>query len=717
LLAVFAWAQPLADRIPADAVVYVGWRGSQDLGAPYENSHLKAILDASDLPKVFSEFLPQLAQKIGERQPDVQEIMALVSTIGSSVGRHPCAFYFGGLDMSNPDMPMPRIAVLCDAGKDAAALQEQLNKAIAKAEGAPIPLAVKVNGPMVALTMGKTPAIDRMMTGKDEAGQPLPWGFPQSLAGRKEFADALKQVHKESVAIVYGDVQAALAIIDNVVSAGRDEQAKVMWPKVRDALGLGGLKSFIWTGAFQGKDWTTAAFLGCPAPRPGILSALGGNPMTDQTYKLIPKSATIAAVGDFDAANLVAQIREALGNIDPRIQTQFDAAVQQVQQMTGLDLLTDLLEPLPKTWAFYIDPNTGGSSLLGSVIVGTLRDAEKAQQSLSKLEEVVNALIGQQMRNQKIVIKMNQTKVGEMTIHYLGVPLVAPSWAIKDGNLYLGLYPQVVCAAADHVAGKAKSILENEDFLTVRKRLGAPAGAAISFTDVPRMLPEGYAMWMCLTRYAGFADMFVGVQSPAMLLPPLHRITPHVAPAGTASWVDEAGLHMKSCSSFPGSELLAGDPGSIGVGGSALMISILLPSLNRAREMANRAKCASNLRQIGQGMLLYANENRGRYPDELGQLNMGVVVFVCPSRGTSIPPDIRGPTPEAKQQAAKWVDAHSDYVYLGKGLTYAIDAQTVLVYEKESNHSRDGMNMLYGDGHVEWMPMPAARQLIAKQAK
>jgi prepilin-type N-terminal cleavage/methylation domain-containing protein/prepilin-type processing-associated H-X9-DG protein len=50
------------------------------------------------------------------------------------------------------------------------------------------------------------------------------------------------------------------------------------------------------------------------------------------------------------------------------------------------------------------------------------------------------------------------------------------------------------------------------------------------------------------------------------------------------------------------------------IGINSLLISILLPSLNRARETANRVKCASNLRQIGQAIMLYANENKGNYP-------------------------------------------------------------------------------------------------------
>src|SRR6059058_4737047 len=45
------------------------------------------------------------------------------------------------------------------------------------------------------------------------------------------------------------------------------------------------------------------------------------------------------------------------------------------------------------------------------------------------------------------------------------------------------------------------------------------------------------------------------------------------------------------------------------IGIIAVLISILLPSLNKAREAANRAKCLANLRQIGMGMRFYADDN------------------------------------------------------------------------------------------------------------
>lgn len=50
------------------------------------------------------------------------------------------------------------------------------------------------------------------------------------------------------------------------------------------------------------------------------------------------------------------------------------------------------------------------------------------------------------------------------------------------------------------------------------------------------------------------------------------------------------------------------------IGIIALLISILLPSLARARQSATNVQCASNLRTIGQGLYMYSNDHKGKLP-------------------------------------------------------------------------------------------------------
>lgn len=48
------------------------------------------------------------------------------------------------------------------------------------------------------------------------------------------------------------------------------------------------------------------------------------------------------------------------------------------------------------------------------------------------------------------------------------------------------------------------------------------------------------------------------------------------------------------------------------IGIIALLISILLPALNRARDASRTTACLSNLRQMGQALMIYMQENQGR---------------------------------------------------------------------------------------------------------
>jgi len=90
------------------------------------------------------------------------------------------------------------------------------------------------------------------------------------------------------------------------------------------------------------------------------------------------------------------------------------------------------------------------------------------------------------------------------------------------------------------------------------------------------------------------------------------------------------------------------------IGIIALLISILLPSLNKAREMANRVKCMANIRSIGQAIALYTAETKGQWPRTLysGDTDKEASVSFDNSAGTaSVDPFTAGSTENDVTQA------------------------------------------------------------------
>src|SRR5687767_10837230 len=256
-----ALAQPLADRVPDDAILYVGWSGTSGLGPAYQESHLKAVVDASNIGQLFTEFVPNAIAKISEKEGEgpPPEVVKLASSIGKRIWQRPTAFVFGGVDMSDPKNPMPRVALLVDAGGDADAMLNEINTALAQVpRGRGMPTATK-NGNIVAISTLEYAA-----------------AVKQPLAASPKFTTAIGQVQKDAVFATYVDVEAALKLVDDAIAADNDPQAKANWPKIRDALNLRGIKRFASTAGFEGKDWGYRAFVEAPAPRSGITGFLEG---------------------------------------------------------------------------------------------------------------------------------------------------------------------------------------------------------------------------------------------------------------------------------------------------------------------------------------------------------------------------------------------------------------------------------------------------------
>jgi prepilin-type processing-associated H-X9-DG protein len=147
-----------------------------------------------------------------------------------------------------------------------------------------------------------------------------------------------------------------------------------------------------------------------------------------------------------------------------------------------------------------------------------------------------------------------------------------------------------------------------------------------------------------------------------------------------------------------------------------VLVPVLISSLDRSRhDHPPRLRCASNLRQIGQGIAMYANENKGAFPDDLATVlltqDITSEVFVCPNTNDTF---AEGPTTRVVATNLT-AGGHLSYVYVGKGLTANSPPGAVVAYERQSNHP-DGMNVLYLDGHVEWHTAAEAKTLTDELA-
>ena len=149
---------------------------------------------------------------------------------------------------------------------------------------------------------------------------------------------------------------------------------------------------------------------------------------------------------------------------------------------------------------------------------------------------------------------------------------------------------------------------------------------------------------------------------------------------------------------------------------SVLLTAASVPALMMARRHAMQNQCMSNLRQLGLAMYMYAQDNRGFVPPNLDALQKyfgggaaGAAVCTCPEGAA------HGVPPASVGAVMKY-----SYVYVAppdpRLWRIASPATTPAAFEPLTNHRGRGANVLFWDGHVEWLEGAAARRVAQLQA-
>ena len=166
------------------------------------------------------------------------------------------------------------------------------------------------------------------------------------------------------------------------------------------------------------------------------------------------------------------------------------------------------------------------------------------------------------------------------------------------------------------------------------------------------------------------------------------------------------------------------------IGIIAILIGLLLPALQTAKQHAVRLECMNNMRQIGHGLIMYNNENKHLpyrlgyrdpvtstlwgYDEELKKMKAVVdKTMICPNHVDS------GYFDEPQSQPSYGLNWYYDNQPMTKGKSSHILVAEVRGFEGRGTHRADvrsrmpgeldlyrhryKSNWLFFDGHVEWL--------------
>jgi prepilin-type N-terminal cleavage/methylation domain-containing protein/prepilin-type processing-associated H-X9-DG protein len=163
-----------------------------------------------------------------------------------------------------------------------------------------------------------------------------------------------------------------------------------------------------------------------------------------------------------------------------------------------------------------------------------------------------------------------------------------------------------------------------------------------------------------------------------------------------------------------------------------ILATLLVPAAMKAREKANRTKCQNNLRQIGVAAVSYSDDHRFfpfhvkvtssqlELPDANATEPLEMLyknryldnseIFICPSSTDYKADDSLVRSGEQTPDQVVFDVDNFSYAWAKNPITMNHPSYTVISADramdpagKEKSNHNDGRNVLFKDGHVEWI--------------
>ena len=699
-----AWAGEVSDLFPEGTIVYINWPGCEQLCKTCQDTALGKIMAEPQMAQFREKLIPALvalAEKEAAKEGEA-ETAAAAKDLACILTKYPLTIGLGSVGGGGT---MVDAAVVVRAGKDAGKLQDQLEKVLRKANlpvdaATPMPEESKLKlkellllGPMMPIRWGVV-GDDFVVSIGTKTSQLLA-GDPNAkpLTTSPHFAAAMKATGGSgSAPLLYIDLAETVKTLESFQMMFAAGNVPILGEpgglrKVLDEVGMGKIESVTLTQTPEAGGFKTTLFVRVPGMGEGDGKGLCGKPLTEADLALVPKDVTSASVSNVNLAEAYRWILKLVKVFGPEVATPVNEGIAEVEKKIGMKIEEDLLGAFGDTWAAYDSPSSGGLWITGLTIVAEVKPDSKLDKGL---QAIVKAIAEAADAEDQVTVRQETYRDQKITfVNCPGVPMpIAPAWTIYKDRWILALYPQMVRTALDRMMDKGPTLLDNPDFQRGYKLL--PKGASsVTYTDTAEGVRQLYSFALPIAQVLLSMGQGEGLELDGTVMPSLSCITKHLfGDVGCSATTPDGWMIV-------GHGPLPVEVPSLGEGGMLipLGVSILLPSVARAREVAKETVSMTNLKQIGLGMHIYANEHDGKFPPDIQTMvkagTVAAQVLVSPLE------------PDKSRKCS--------YIYI-KGHTNKSNEQDVVAYERPENSDNSGICVLFLDGHVARLNLDALEE-------
>ncbi len=445
-----------------------------------------------------------------------------------------------------------------------------------------------------------------------------------------------------------------------------------------DELGLSGIGKAAARWGFSGSDMVINHFVEMSAPRKGVFANI--NTIELSMLDMVDSRAMSVASVNFNFAGMYDTIMNAFKIASPNeAYPEIQQALAKFESQAKFSVRKDLLGSLSGQIVCYTLP----AGLImeapsgGVVLVAELKNPALFEKSMVGLGEFAAT-------NSNGMLQINTQAQDNKKVHIWGImPLavmqIMPTWAIVDNHIVAATNPALHKIAIAQMQSGTNSIRSTKGYKKVTAKL--PDNLAyVRYTDSQvqfnQMMMGIQQFWPMVTMGATEA----GIKLPFML-PSLSHIAEKMEPSCAYSRLDSKGLHIH----YQGTGVEQSIMGSIA--GVSVAAAIIMPAMSKVSHQAQLITSATNLSAIGRGIMIYANENNDKYPDNLQEL---IEIADLPPKTLESP------------RKPKGFDGPS-YIYI-TGQSPNSYSYNILAYENPAFCS-DKINVLFIDSHVQAMKL------------